>query len=33
MDSFKLNKLGWKPKISLVEGIKSTISEYIKMKV
>ena len=28
MDTSKINKLGWSPKITLVEGIKKTVSEY-----
>jgi GDP-L-fucose synthase len=29
MDVTKINKLGWKAKISLSKGIRHTISEYI----
>ncbi len=31
MDTQKLNSLGWYPKIKLEEGIRKTISEYIKI--
>ena len=27
MDSSKINKLGWKAKISLIEGLKTTLKE------
>ncbi|MCY3725607.1 MAG: GDP-L-fucose synthase [Rhodobacteraceae bacterium] len=32
MDSSKINKMGWKPKIPLRKGIKHTINEYRKMR-
>ena len=32
LDSSKINKMGWKPKIPLREGIKQTINEYQKMR-
>ena len=32
LDSSKINKMGWKPKIPLREGIKQTINEYHKMR-
>ena len=31
MDVSKLNKLGWKPKIKLKDGIQKTIKEYLKL--
>lgn len=31
LDSSKLNSLGWKPKISLFEGLKKTINEFYKL--
>ena len=31
MDSSKLNKLGWKAKITLKDGLKKTIQEYISL--
>jgi len=30
LDASKLNSLGWKPEISLTDGIKSTYNEYLK---
>ena len=31
MDVSKLNKLGWKPKIKLKDGIQKTIKEFLKI--
>ncbi len=31
LDTTKINEMGWKPKISIKEGIKSTIQEFIKL--
>ena len=33
LDSTKINKLGWKPSITLDEGIKSTVDWYIEHRV
>ena len=32
MDSSLINKLGWKPKIDLIKGLKATYKEFIKNK-
>ena len=32
LDISKLRSLGWEPKITLEEGIKRTIKEYVNMK-
>ena len=32
MDTSKINNLGWKPQITLDEGIKRTINEYRELK-
>ena len=29
LDASKLNSLGWKPEISLTEGIRATYNEYL----
>jgi GDP-L-fucose synthase len=31
LDTSKINKLGWFPKIELREGIKKTVEEFIKL--
>ncbi len=30
LDASKLNSLGWKPEISLTEGIRKTYNEYLR---
>ena len=30
MDSSLINNLGWKPKISLIDGLKSTYRDFLK---
>jgi dTDP-D-glucose 4,6-dehydratase len=31
MDSGKLNRMGWTPKINLNDGIRKTVEEFIEM--
>jgi len=31
LDSARINSLGWKPKISLKEGLKSSYENFLKM--